>query len=407
MTVRTRLFGGLFHAALGAQMAATWVQQRIAPRLPFPRDTAELAQRQDWCVERLRGAIPEGAQVTAYDVQEIKADEAFRSQVARVQVDWTHGDSAGVTRALAKFAPRVTSLRDHAVYVLQKNHLKEAGVYERLASDPAVAAPRPFFAAAHAGSGHLCILMELLDGAREIPEEDGCPPELLDSAACALAALHARFWEQHDAVTNFLTVVPDPVIDWFSTLFPAGPDQALFGALLRVAWRHDGRAPVTVLHGDPRIGNILFTPRGPVLIDWQAARKGKGVFDLAYLLVLSTEPAVRRTHFTRLLDRYHAALLAGGVRDYSRDALEEDARWACLLVLAFASLPFMSAESSTTEANTPKLHAMGRAWARRMVGMVDDLDLPWIAARTGLDAAALRAAFERSNARVLEPSQGL
>ena len=35
-----------------------------------------------------------------------------------------------------EFAPTASSLRDHAIFILQGNHLKEAGVYARLVADP-------------------------------------------------------------------------------------------------------------------------------------------------------------------------------------------------------------------------------------------------------------------------------
>lgn len=395
-----RLFGAAVKLGVGAQMGAAWLDRRSPVRLPFPRDPQELAARRDFCEEalRARGAIPAGAAVTAYEVVAIKQTEAFRSQVATVALDWVKGADAGRATALAKFAPRAESLREHAIYVLQKNHVKEAGFYGHLASDPAVPAPRPYHAVAHERSGHLCILMEHVTGAREVPEEDGCPPDLALRAVEAMAALHAHTWG-HPERAPFLAPIPEVVIDWFATQF-AGPDRALFADLLRAVWRRDLGGPQCVLHGDARVGNILFRDGGATLIDWQAARLGRGVFDVSYLLALSLEPEVRRAHEQALLDRYHESLCEAGVTGYDRDTLAEDHRFATLLTLAFATLPFMSSEASTTAANTAKLHAMGRAWALRMAAVVDDLDLGWVEARTGLSARALRDAFNRSNERV-------
>ena len=136
-----------------------------------------------------------------------------------------------------------------------------------------------------------------------------------------------------------------------------------------------------------------------ILIDWQATRTGKGAFDVAYFLTLSLDPEVRRAERESLLNRYHAGLVARGVTGYSRAALDDDYRFATLLVLAFATLPFMSAESSATAANEAGLRELGDAWERRMVAAVDDLDHDWLAARTGIAADALRGAFARSNER--------
>jgi hypothetical protein len=402
--VQLALFGAAFRTAIGVGKAVSWVDRTFKPAMPFPRDTDELRSRQEWGVRALRdgGGLPQDAEVTRYVVTPMKEAEAFRSMVASLDVEYVHGGVPGKLEVVAKFAPRAESLREHAVYILQKNHIKEAGFYAKLSAHPDVEAPRCYFAQAHASTGNLCVLMERMSGCREFPESHGCPPELLDLAIDAFAGLHAAFWERHDEQTAFLETVPDTVVDYFATLFE-GEDREIFGALLRAVWRHDGQAPVTVIHSDPRVGNMMFPGADGqgrfALIDWQAARKGKGVFDVAYFIVLSLEPEVRRAHQARLLDRYHAGLVARGVTGYSKEQLLEDYRYAELLTLAFVTLPFMSAEASSTEANAEKLHELGVAWLRRMIAVVDELDLEWAAARTGLDAAALRAAFARSNAK--------
>ncbi|MBL8951407.1 MAG: phosphotransferase [Myxococcaceae bacterium] len=56
------------------------------------------------------------------------------------------------------------------------------------------------------------------------------------------------------------------------------------------------RAERSVLHGDARVGNMLFptVPRGRfVLFDWQAVRTGRAEFDVAYFLMLSSQGSGR------------------------------------------------------------------------------------------------------------------
>ncbi len=395
----------LFHVAVFVLMVSSWLDRTLRPRLAFPRDPRQLAERQRWCLDiwTAAGGLPKGATIEGFSVEPFKTSAAFRSQCAQVTIGYR--DAAGDRRdahVVAKFAPKANHLRDHAIFVLQGNHHKEIGVYRQLAGDRHVPLPRCYFAAEHP-SGNLCLLMERVAGAIEVTERQGCPAEKCDLVVEAMAELHAAFWQRdRDPRTAFLTVVPNAVIDFLAEQF-VGPDRALFGQLLRTVWRHDGQAPTTVLHGDARVGNLLFPPDHSagrlVFIDWQAARKGKGVFDLAYFLVLSVEPAVRRVHAERLLDRYHAALLRQGVQDYSRQTLGDDYRFACLLTLAFVSLPLLSAESSRTSHNQAGLRELGEVWTQRMAALVDDLDFAWMAAHTDLDAAALQAAFRRSQGR--------
>jgi hypothetical protein len=68
---------------------------------------------------------------------------------------------------------------------------------------------------------------------------------------------------------------------------------------------------------------------------------------------------------------------------------------AQLLAFAFVTLPFMSAESSTTDLNTTGLADLAEVWTRRMLDVLDGLDFPWLAERTGTDATALKAALGR------------
>ncbi len=399
--LRLVFYGLLFRGAVAGLMVVAWLDRTFGRRLPFPRNPDQLIERKQWCLAQLTadGALPRGASVQRFEVVRFKTAQAFRSLCARVRIEVAAADGEHSLEVLAKFAPRPESLRDHAIFILQDNHGKEAGVYANLAGDPNIAMPQSYFAQADPGTGNLCLLLELMRGAVEVTERQGCPPELCELAVDAFANLHAAFWQRSDPRTQFLRSVPDPVIDFFGSLFQ-GPDRVLLGQLLRSVWRHDNQEPTTVLHGDARVGNMLFPAADGsgrfVLIDWQAARKGKGAFDLAYFLVLSVDANVRRSHGERLLDRYHAGLLQGGVRGYTRQMLSDDYQFACLLTLAFVSLPLLSAESSGTADNAAGLRELGEVWTGRMADLVQDLDFDWIHAHTGLDPLALKAAFERS-----------
>ncbi len=405
-----RLLTGMFiRIGIWLLMIVAWLDRTLQPNRPFPRDPEQLRQRQAWLLEVLRGAgaLEPTDQLLAVDIEAIKQNEAFRSQVARVDVRFRKaGGAEGSLALIAKFAPVPVSLREHAVYILQENHVKEAAVYAELARDPALPTAMPYYVGVHWISGGFCVLIERLVDAIEIPEARGCPAALAEATVDAMAALHARFWRDETTAAAAIRRTPPNVVDWLAGQLP-GPDAALFAAMLRTAWHHDSLAPCTVQHGDARVGNQLFVPdlrpgtgrdaRRCVLIDWQAARRGKGVFDVVYFLVLSVEPDVRRAHGRALLERYHRALLAHGVQDYPLDALLDDAAMAALLVLGFVTLPLMSAEASTTAENTTGIHALGTAWARRMVAVVEELDFADVARRCGVDAEALRAAFARSN----------
>ena len=48
--------------------------------------------------------------------------------------------------------------------------------------------------------------------------------------------------------------------------------------------------PAATLHGDPWSGNLVWSPTGPVLVDWEYARGGEPAEDLAYLAALDELP---------------------------------------------------------------------------------------------------------------------
>ena len=83
--------------------------------------------------------------------------------------------------------------------------------------------------------------------------------------------------------------------------------------------------PQSVLHGDPHPGNVYLLDDGPGeragLLDWQAVRRGVGLRDASYHLVLGLEPAVRREVERDLLADYRGALRVAGGPDLSADAV--------------------------------------------------------------------------------------
>ena len=62
-----------------------------------------------------------------------------------------------------------------------------------------------------------------------------------------------------------------------------------------------------MIHGDPRVDNILFEPADhgirACLIDWQSLRVGDPQYDVAYFLSGSVSPEIRRAIERELLGR--------------------------------------------------------------------------------------------------------
>jgi hypothetical protein len=90
----------------------------------------------------------------------------------------------------------------------------------------------------------------------------------------------------------------------------------------------------TLVHGDAHVWNLLY-PRDGVgsgirLIDWASWRVGRSISDLSYMMAVHWYPERRARLEAPLLERYHAALCASGVKGYDRDQLWTDYRRAVL-----------------------------------------------------------------------------
>ena len=101
--------------------------------------------------------------------------------------------------------------------------------------------------------------------------------------------------------------------------------------------RYRTRRNLTIVHGDLHVWNCLLPRDGGQdvrLFDWDSWRIDTGTDDLAYMLAMHWYPDRRRRLERPLLDRYHAALEAHGVRGYDRRALDEDYRLSVLWLIA-------------------------------------------------------------------------
>jgi thiamine kinase-like enzyme len=113
--------------------------------------------------------------------------------------------------------------------------------------------------------------------------------------------------------------------------------QRLLDAFPRLLERYNTHRNVTLVHGDAHVWNIFLPRAGGEdlrLFDWDGWRIGIAASDLAYMMALHWYPDRRQRLERTLLDRYHAILIAQGVRDYDRHALDNDYRWAVLLQMA-------------------------------------------------------------------------
>jgi len=108
----------------------------------------------------------------------------------------------------------------------------------------------------------------------------------------------------------------------------------LFDAPPRLTARYHSRRHMTIVQGDAHVWNCFLPRAGSTdaarLFDWDAWRVDVGSDDLAYMMAIHWYPDLRHRFERHLLDCYYDELVARGVQDYDRRALQEDYRLSVL-----------------------------------------------------------------------------
>ena len=94
--------------------------------------------------------------------------------------------------------------------------------------------------------------------------------------------------------------------------------------------------PRTVIHGDYRVGNMMFNKNGKdiVVFDWQFIARGRGVYDLVYFICFDLNVADRRKYENELFHTYLKCLTDAKNVNMSYDMLMDDVKKAVLLIYA-------------------------------------------------------------------------
>ena len=366
----------------------TWLDRRIKFPMGFPRDTEQLANKQQWLIKALKknGVLPVNAVVSDYKVKPLSQKMIFRSNIGIVEINYSLQGSNKTLKCMAKFAPTVGSIWNRTVFNLQLNHIKEVFFNKYfIGTDKEVSAPAVYHTGLGILTGNFCLIMEYMEDCIEYALEE-LPQSQFDLMLEAMAALHARYWKDTSARMGFVFPITPTHVDFFDSMV-AGKWSIDAQKVLVKSWCMVNE-PETILHGDARVGNMMF-PAAPdrgrfVFIDWQAVRKGKGVFDLAYFLVLSLTPEKLSTTEQPAIDTYYKHLINKGVTAYSKQQLEEDYNHACLSVLVLLALPMLSGEASA-EGDGAQIFAWGmNIWRERLQAKFANFDYQWMANRYGI-----------------------
>jgi len=202
----------------------------------------------------------------------------------------------------------------------------------------------------------------------------------LDAAGCrrvlaAIAPLHRQFWGSEELHQHFWLLPLDVDARIRQGMFrqhASAYAQRLGPALNgHIDWllkhgetlmrRFTAEAPMTLLHGDLRLDNVIFDGDDCAFIDFQLVRRGPAAYDVAYFISSALQADADADAEEALLRDYHTRL---GDADYAFDRFRRDYHRALMIVLAGL------ASTGEVDFANERGAAMMAAWLERLKARV-------------------------------------
>ena len=321
----------------------------------------------EWLTQALRSrGVTTESEVTSVASDVMAAGQGFAGQLARLEPTYASREEGAPTSIVAKFPSTHPPTREFLNRV--GAYQREVRFYEEIAAQVELQTPVCYYSALDPQAGDFILLLEDLSSLRAGDQVSGCTVDEAELAVRRVAKLHAAWWESSRLDAHPWLSVSDADADAAQQMFiqscgafleALGADlpkefvEVVRGLEPHVAQikRELSRPPVTLVHGDFRLDNLLFgtldSDPSLAVVDWQACRRGRGVGDIAYFLAMSLDGSRRAEIEMDLLHAYHEVLVKGGVRDYSFDRCLFDYRLAILdrvsfIVAVGATLDFAS-----------------------------------------------------------------
>jgi hypothetical protein len=299
-----------------------------------------------WLTEALResGAIVDAA-VVSFTATPVGTGQVGHN--VRFTLTYDQREPTAPATVVAKFPSPDETSRNTGVAI--GNYEKEARFYRDLVGRVDIRTPYCHRVELDESTRLATLLMDDLAPAEQGDQIMGCSVDDAALVVDQMPALHAPLWGDPALHEIGWLGVPSAdgaqmVAGFYQSLWPGFCERygdrissdvrelgERFGASLASWAGRRARGPLTLVHGDFRLDNILFGPgpdgeRTVTVVDWQTPALGIGTDDLAYFLGAGLVPDVRRAVEEGLVRRYHEGLLARGVDGYTWDECWEDYR---------------------------------------------------------------------------------
>jgi thiamine kinase-like enzyme len=231
---------------------------------------------------------------------------------------------------------------------------REVTFYRQIAPLIPLRVPHLYYGAVDETTGRVILVLEDFPTTRDGDGLHGCSRTDAALVIDQLARFHAQWWnhsqldafswlplwggDSHVAQSRYVQFI-GPFLQRFGSRVPKRVREVIDALATGYGDVRERlkRSPVTLIHGDLHLDNLLFAPPqhepGVTVLDWQSVARGRGVIDLAIFLFESLDTTTRRAVEGDLLRQYHGLLLAGGVTGYDFSQLIEDCRLVLLWLL--------------------------------------------------------------------------
>ncbi len=296
----------------------------------------------------------------------------------------TYATGTGPSSLVGKFASANPVSRTTGIAM--NAYLKEVRFYQLLQPTLDICVPKVLFTEIDPATHEFVLMMEDLAPATQGDQLAGCSLEEVRLGLDQLAQLHGPRWAdaslyEYEWLNRadpenvqmgsalYTQLYPGFVERYGARLTPDFIDMgATFGDLIG-AYLAPSNSPITVVHGDFRLDNMMFGGPYPLaVVDWQTPALGSCCQDVAYFIGSSLAPESRREHDQALLETYYAALNKYAIDDYSLEACQRD-----YVHFSFAGWN-MAVIASMIVGQTERGDAMFMAMAQRSAQMAIDLN---------------------------------
>lgn len=331
----------------------------------------------------VEGGHLDGGVVVGVEVRPLGTGQMSRSLRVSLEYD---GPSGGPSSLIAKLPADDEQTRTTAAAM--RSYEKEVRFYQQLAGDLPVPTPTVFHADIDVAANRFVLLLADLAPAAQGDQLLGCDVADASAALEALAGLHAPRWGDpsladlewlhgdQETGRQMLAMLLPMLWGGFQERYAAdlGPEVHQVGDVLFANIDHylaptDG--PVTIVHGDYRLDNLLFDPADDAVrgvVDWQTCTVGPAMRDVAYFVGAGLAVGPRREAENALVGDYHDRLVTSGVAEYPLEQAWSDYRMG-----TFAGLVMAVAASMMVE-RTPRGDEMFLTMADRHTRHIQDHD---------------------------------